>query len=435
MARKRNHLLLLFSVVLLFAFPGLLTAQSIFSGNAGFKETTAYPTFPTNDPIWYFCSVEGVAAGSLTAQSAGSSVTFLWEKFDPTGLKFVNYSNDTGILSAQTNLSDGCYRVSFTENGKSFQFRAWVMNGWSKPSAAIAESTCKFLRLSSAVIGSVYQYFDLTSGKPVAVSSDYRFRWYTGTTLVSSAQNPTIQNPPSKNTDYRVEVTDRAGCMKSVVVTYRSPIPDAKFIWSTNQKNDPQYVFPQAPANIDFQNQSINADADKYEWYLFKDKAILSALGAGGTTAIDSFITVMYDANPLYTYQNSGKYMVKLIASKTTQALTCRDTFYLPDFIVVDTSLVKVAPVFTPNGDGVNDKLIIKTRSLQSLTFTVLNRWGKVVHQFSTNNYMPENSEIAAWDGKVGGNLCPAGVYFYVADAKGRDGVRRRSKGFVEMIW
>ena len=175
MARKRNHLLLLFSVVLLFAFPGLLTAQSIFSGNAGFKETTAYPTFPTNDPIWYFCSVEGVAAGSLTAQSAGSSVTFLWEKFDPTGLKFVNYSNDTGILSAQTNLSDGCYRVSFTENGKSFQFRAWVMNGWSKPSAAIAESTCKFLRLSSAVIGSVYQYFDLTSGKPVAVSSDYRF--------------------------------------------------------------------------------------------------------------------------------------------------------------------------------------------------------------------------------------------------------------------
>ena len=155
----------------------------------------------------------------------------------------------------------------------------------------------------------------------------------------------------------------------------------------------------------------------------------------GGTAVIDSFQTVLYDVNPLYTYELSGKYKVKLVAAKTVQALTCRDTFYLPDLIIVDTSLVKVAPVFTPNGDGVNDKLILKTRSLESLTFTVVNRWGKVVHQFSSNNYIPAESEIAAWDGKVNGKLCPAGVYFYVVDAQGRDGVRRRSKGFVEMIW
>ena len=117
------------------------------------------------------------------------------------------------------------------------------------------------------------------------------------------------------------------------------------------------------------------------------------------------------------------------------QALTCRDTFYLPDYIIVDTSLVKVSPVFTPNGDGVNDKLIIKTRSLESLDFTVVNRWGKVVHHFSSNNYIPAESEIAAWDGRVNGNLLPAGVYFYVVDTQGRDGVRRRLKGFVQLIW
>lgn len=435
MVRNRIYLFLLLSMVLLLSVPDMLNAQSFSSGTANFKETTAYPTFPTNDPIWYFCSTEGVSVGSLTAQSAGSSVTFLWEKFDPAGVKFVNYSNDTGLTSTINNLTDGCYRVSFTENGKNYLFRAWVMNGWSRPSNAIVQSTCTFLKLSSSVVGSVYQYFDLATGKPVPVSSDYKFRWYTGTTFVASIQNPTISNPPSQNTDYRVEVTDRAGCMKSATLTYNSPIPVAKFKWTTNQANDPQYVFPQAPANIDFQNQSVNADADKYEWYLFKDKTVLATLGGSGSTAIDSFITVLYDPDPLYTYQNSGKYKVKLVASKTVQALTCRDTFYLPDYIVVDTSLVKVSPVFTPNGDGVNDKMIIKTRSLQSLTFTVLNRWGKVVHQFSSNNYLPENSEIAAWDGRVNGKLCPPGTYFYVVDAQGRDGVRRRSKGFVEMIW
>ena len=239
--------------------------------------------------------------------------------------------------------------------------------------------------------------------------------------------------PPSKNTVYRVEVTDRAGCMKSAEVSYTSPIPVANFSWSTPQQNDPQYNFPQAPANIDFKNLSENGDTGSYEWYLFKDRNILESMGGG--TAIDSFLTILYDDNPLYTYDQSGKYKVKLVAAKTVQTLTCRDTFYLPGYIVVDTSLVKVAPVFTPNGDGVNDKLIIKTRSLESLDFTVVNRWGKVVHHFSSNNYLPEDSEIAAWDGRVNGTLCPAGVYFYVADAKGRDGVRRRTKGFVEMIW
>jgi gliding motility-associated-like protein len=435
MIRTRIFPFLLSMLFFVFFLPGRAEAQSLSSGNANFKETTAYPTFPTNDPIWYFCSQEGVPAVSLTAQSAGTTVAFVWEKFDPATVTFRNYANDTGVTSTKNQLTDGCYRVSFSENGKNFQFRAWVMNGWSGPSAAIALSTCTLLKLSCTVAGANYQYYDLTTGKPVPISADYHFRWYSGTDYISSLQNPTISNPPSKNTVYRVEVTDRAGCLSKAEVNYVSPIPVAKFSWSTPQKMDPQYVNPQAPADIDFKNLSENADPDKYEWYLFKDKYDLESMGGSGTASIDSFMTILYDVNPLYTYQLSGKYKVKLVASKTLQALTCRDTFYLPDYIVVDTSLVKVTPVFTPNGDGVNDILIIKTRSLESLEFTVLNRWGKVVHHFSTNNYLPENSEVAAWDGRVNGNLCTPGVYFYVVDAQGRDGVRRRSKGFVEMIW
>jgi gliding motility-associated-like protein len=435
MVRNRLFFLLLLLLSGIFYAKENLYAQSLSSASASFKETTAYPTFPANDPIWYFCTQEGVPAGSLTAQSAGASVAFVWEKFDPATVTFRNYANDTGVTSTKNQLADGCYRVSFTENGKNLQFRAWIMNGWSRPAAAIALSTCTLLKLSSTVTGANYQYYDPTTGKPVPVDAGYRFRWYSGNDYISSLQNPTIPTPPSKNTVYRVEVTDRAGCLSKAEVNYTSPIPIAKFSWSTPQKMDPQYVNPQAPADIDFRNLSENADAGKYEWYLFKDRYDLDAMGGGATASIDSFMTILYEDNPLYTYQLSGKYKVKLVASRTVQALTCRDTFYLPDYIVVDTSLVKVTPVFTPNGDGVNDRLVIKTRSLESLEFTVLNRWGKVVHRFSTNNYLPENSEVAAWDGRVNGKLCTAGVYFYVVDARGRDGVRRRSKGFVEMIW
>ncbi|MEI7421470.1 MAG: gliding motility-associated C-terminal domain-containing protein [Prolixibacteraceae bacterium] len=433
-AVNRKYFLAPLLLTLCLSLPGKLMAQSLTSGSASNKENTAYPVFAVNDPIYYFCSQQGVPSGSLTARSAGSSVSFLWEKFDPATLKFLNYSNFTGSVSTLNNLADGCYRVSFTENGTNYIFRSWVMNGWVTPVATITQSTCTFLKLSSSATSSGYQYYDLSNGKVVVLTPNFQYRWYVGTQYVVSVQNPLISSPPSKNTLYRVEVTDRVGCMKSAEVNYVSPIPVAKFSWSTPQQNDPQYVFPQAPANIDFKNLSENSDAGKFEWYLFKDRAILDKLG-GGTMQIDSFQTVIYDDNPLYTYELSGKYKVKLVASKTVQSLTCRDTFYLPQEIIVDTSLVKVTPVFTPNGDGVNDKLIIKTRSLESLEFSVLNRWGKVVHHYSSANFLPEDTEIAAWDGRVNGKLCPAGVYFYVIDAQGRDGVRRRSKGFVEMIW
>ena len=44
-----------------------------------------------------------------------------------------------------------------------------------------------------------------------------------------------------------------------------------------------------------------------------------------------------------------GNTKVKLVASKTVQAMTCRDTFYLPGYIIVDTS-VKVSPVLPLTG-------------------------------------------------------------------------------------
>jgi gliding motility-associated-like protein len=411
-----------------------LAAQSLISGNYDQKQQTAYPVFTPNDPVYFFWGQEGTATASLTAQSAGASVSFLWEKYDPVTAKFLNFTNFTGTSSLINNLADGCYRVTFTENGKQSQFRAWVFNAWIRPDAKIAESTCIYLKLSSSAVSAVYQYYDLANGQAVKFSQVLNYRWYIGTQQLYSVQNPTVFQPPSTNVVYRVEITDVSGCMRSATVNYTSVIPTAKFSWTTPQKNDPQYAYPEAPADIDFKNESVNADADKYEWFLFKDKKVLSEEG-GGTTAVDSFLTVLYDVNPLYTYDRTGRYRVKLVAAKTTQTLTCRDTFYLPDYIVVDTSLVKVAPVFTPNGDGVNDKLIIKARSLESLEFTVLNRWGKVVHHFSTNNFIPSDTEIATWDGRVNGKLCTPGTYFYVAEAKGRDGEKRRSKGFIQVIW
>ena len=137
--RKSPIRILVFSLlVLIGALPGNLKAQSLASVSTDHKETTAYPSYPVNDPIYYFCTQEGVNAGSLTAKSTGTSVSFLWEKFDQVSLKFLNFSNETATTSTLNRLADGCYRVTFSENGTNYQFRAWVLNGWSKPVASVA---------------------------------------------------------------------------------------------------------------------------------------------------------------------------------------------------------------------------------------------------------------------------------------------------------
>jgi gliding motility-associated-like protein len=425
---------ILLVIVPFFLYNGKISAQSLTAPSASFSEMTSYPVFPQNDIIYYFCGQNGQLNAQLKAQSSGPSVTFTWEKFNSVTGAFDFVFNETAVSSIQTGLADGCYRVRFNDSGTDYVFRAWVFNGWIQPAAAVAESTCQSFKLTGSATSAVYQYYDLTTRQLIPLNSDYKYVWTVDNLLFSTLQSPVVSPPPSKNTTYKLAVTDRAGCMQSVEVTYESIVPKAQFSWTTDQKLDPQFVYPEAPVAIKFHNESENADQDKYEWFLFKDKAVIDLLGKGGGK-VDSIMAVIYDVNPVYTYENSGRYMVKLVAAKETQNFTCRDTFYLKDYIIVDTSLVKVAPVFTPNGDGINDILIIKTRSLQSLDFQIFNRWGRSVHHFSKNGYIPADSEIAAWDGRIGNKIASPGTYFYVVDALGRDGVRRRKKGFVQLIW
>ena len=67
--------------------------------------------------------------------------------------------------------------------------------------------------------------------------------------------------------------------------------------------------------------------------------------------------------------------------------------------------------VFTPNNDGINDKLIpVISRQIDDLKLTIFNRWGTIV--FETDNLEVE------WDGTDINSKKPLsdGVYFYVAD-------------------
>ena len=65
--------------------------------------------------------------------------------------------------------------------------------------------------------------------------------------------------------------------------------------------------------------------------------------------------------------------------------------------------------VFTPNGDGRNDQLLpFPVRAIDSVEFTVFNRWGGVVFETTDPRIQWRGENIES------GELVTDGTYFYV---------------------
>ena len=66
---------------------------------------------------------------------------------------------------------------------------------------------------------------------------------------------------------------------------------------------------------------------------------------------------------------------------------------------------------FTPNGDGINDVLLVQGKGIKLIkTFRIYNRWGELV--FETTDL------TEAWDGMHKGKLQDVGTFVYYITAK-----------------
>jgi len=144
-----------------------------------------------------------------------------------------------------------------------------------------------------------------------------------------------------------------------------------------------------------------------------------------------------YDLDALYfpLYPSHGQLVQSNFGSDTVLTYIPEPYYHGPDtFIyIMDTELspddeatvfiqvLERRPVmpegFSPNGDGINDLLIIENIELyEQNSLIIFNRWGNIVYE--KDKY--DNSE--AWDGiankgiRVGSGPLPAGVYFYILD-------------------
>lgn len=112
------------------------------------------------------------------------------------------------------------------------------------------------------------------------------------------------------------------------------------------------------------------------------------------------------------------------VTARTPQGCTASDEIYLN---VYSKSELYVPTAFSPNDDGLNDRLYVIPVGLTTLTrFSIFNRQGQ--QMFTTTN-----SQLG-WDGRWKGKLQNAGVFVWVAEGIDDQGNKIIRKGTVTLV-
>ncbi len=126
---------------------------------------------------------------------------------------------------------------------------------------------------------------------------------------------------------------------------------------------------------------------------------------------------------------NDTSYYLRLISDKGCESATSQRVN-----VKIKKNCVLVPEAITPNGDGVNDYLIISCiENYPNNRLFIYNRWSNLI--FETKGY---NNQDIKWDGYSnqklvvgGGKKVPTGTYFYILELNDKE--KTVLKGFIEV--
>jgi len=226
-----------------------------------------------------------------------------------------------------------------------------------------------------------------------------QFYWDFGDGTTSTATNPShLYSTPGTYT-IRLKAVDSATCnfedSARFTITVSSK-PVSSFTYSPNP--------PQENTPVNFFNSSIGAT--RYLWN-FGDGDTLN-------TTLTTSIT--------HIFNETKKFTTCLVAMNN---FGCMDTT-CQDIQAKVVPALDVPNAFTPNGDGINDKVFVRGYGITKMTWRIYNRWGTVVFQ--------TNDRSQGWDGTYKGARQPQEVYNYVLDVEFGDGTRFTKKGDITLL-
>ena len=105
------------------------------------------------------------------------------------------------------------------------------------------------------------------------------------------------------------------------------------------------------------------------------------------------------------------------------------DTIFI--FVFCKSAQVFIPNAFTPDGDGLNDILMVRGKGIVVKNFRIFNRWGELV--FERTNFNPNDPKYG-WDGKVRGIPATPDVFVYTAEVICDNGIMYTYKGNTTLL-
>ncbi|MBK9484785.1 MAG: gliding motility-associated C-terminal domain-containing protein [Chitinophagaceae bacterium] len=130
--------------------------------------------------------------------------------------------------------------------------------------------------------------------------------------------------------------------------------------------------------------------------------------------------------SPVLTVTNDITYNVVVT---NIYGCVARDNITISTFC--RNSQVFVPNAFTPDGDGLNDVLMVRGKGIFVTNFRIFNRWGELV--FQKSNFNPNDKQFG-WDGKVRGVLATPDVFVYTAEVVCDNGIKYTYKGNTTLL-
>ena len=313
--------------------------------------------------------VAAVPFSNLTTIADGTenALTYAWSFDDP-----ISGVNNSSVAKSPTHVytSTGSYNVNLkvTSGNGCFDDTTIVLNSiHTQPAASFSSD------LPSVCLGNGVTFSDMVSGLDGVATA---WNWDVGDGQQDRTSNPVHLYKTASTFDVSLSITNNFGCNSDTITklytVYPNPTVDV------------------GPDRVVLEGGSLvlpSTVSGKELQYLWTPALYLNS-------ATNPTPTVM---NPLtdigYTLTITAK-----------GGCTATDSLFIKIL-----SAVKVPNLFSPNGDGINDRWLIKyLDSYPDCNLQVFTRNGQLVYE--TRQY----SDATAWDGTLKGKPLPFDTYYYI---------------------
>jgi gliding motility-associated-like protein len=132
--------------------------------------------------------------------------------------------------------------------------------------------------------------------------------------------------------------------------------------------------------------------------------------------------TVSPQKTTVYALYVVDEYVQEHFDTVTVEVIDCENPVFVPN-------------IFSPNNDGQNDVLHVRSSYVQELTaFRIYNRWGEEVFSCRTSTPLSVASNECGWDGTYRGEPAPQAVYTYYVEAVLLNGETVVKRGNVTLV-